>query len=207
MAVEKAQEPSAYAEMLATAAEEPGTGGALDDSSDTPPAPIRIVEALLFVGGPTLTAQRVGEIIRGFSPDELAEAVATLNRAYRLQNRPYAIQIRDEGFSLAFRPKYRGVTEKLYGNQREARLSTAAIDVLSLVAYQQPASKAEVDSMRGADSGALLRQLVRRGLIQIVQRADTGPREVLYGTTPRFLEWFGLQSLDDLPRTQDLQQL
>jgi segregation and condensation protein B len=97
--------------------------------------------------------------------------------------------------------------EKLYGGQREARLSTAAIDVLALVAYRQPATKAEIDSLRGADSAGLLRQLVRRGLIQVVYRADAAQREVSYGTTPRFLEWFGLQSLDDLPRTQDLQQL
>ena len=130
-----------------------------------------------------------------------------LNRAYRLQNRPYTILARGEGHALVLRPRYRGVMEKLYGGQREARLSTAAIDVLALVAYRQPATKAEVDSLRGADSGGLLRQLVRRGLIQVVYRADAAQREVSYGTTPRFLEWFGLQSLDDLPRTQDLQQL
>ena len=206
--MEDAQDPRTYAEMLETAAATPITARTTSaETNEAPPSPIRIVEALLFVGGAPLTAQRVGEIIRGFGSDQLAEAVATLNRAYRLQNRPYTIQIRDEGFSLALRPKFRDVQEKLYGNQREARLSTAAVDVLSLVAYRQPAGKAEVDSMRGADSGALLRQLVRRGLIQIVQRSGDGQREILYGTTPRFLEWFGLQSLDDLPRTQDLQQL
>jgi segregation and condensation protein B len=172
-----------------------------------PPSPLRIVEALLFVGGAPLTAQRVCEVIRGFSPEQFTEALDTLGRAYRLQNRPYTILARGDGYSLVLRPKYRGVMEKLYGGQREARLSTAAIDVLALVAYRQPATKAEIDSLRGADSAGLLRQLVRRGLIQVVYRADAAQREVSYGTTPRFLEWFGLQSLDDLPRTQDLQQL
>jgi segregation and condensation protein B len=79
--------------------------------------------------------------------------------------------------------------------------------VLALVAYRQPATKQEVDSLRGYDSGSLLRQLVRRGLIAIVQRADAAQREVAYGTTPRFLELFGLTNLDDLPQTEDLQKL
>jgi segregation and condensation protein B len=112
-----------------------------------------------------------------------------------------------QGYVLTLRPRFRGIIEKLYGGVREARLSTVALDVLSLVAYRQPASKQEIDSLRGAESGALLRQLVRRGLIMVVQRAEAGSREVLYGTTPRFLELFGLRSLDDLPRTQDLQQI
>jgi len=181
--------------------------GVPEGNEAAPPSPLRIVEALLFVGGTPLTAQRVGEIIRGFTPEQFTQSLDTLNRAYRQQNRPYTILAQGEGYSLVLRPRYRGVMEKLYGGQREARLSTAAIDVLALVAYRQPATKAEVDSLRGADSGGLLRQLVRRGLIQVVYRADAAQREVSYGTTPRFLEWFGLQSLDDLPRTQDLQQL
>ncbi len=97
--------------------------------------------------------------------------------------------------------------DKLYGATREARLSPAAIDVLALVAYRQPATKPEIDSLRGADSGALLRQLVRRGLIAVVHRGEAGHREVSYGTTARFLEMFGLSSVEDLPQTQDLQRL
>ncbi len=99
------------------------------------------------------------------------------------------------------------MVEKLHGGVREARLSTAAVDVLALVAYRQPATKAEIDSLRGGESGALLRQLVRRGLIQVVYRGEASRKEVSYGTTARFLELFNLQSLEDLPRTRDLQQL
>ena len=93
--------------------------------------------------------------------------------------------------------------EKVYGAVREARLSTAAVDVLALVAYRQPVTKNEVDGLRGAESGGILKQLVRRGLAQVVFRGDAAQKEVMYGTTPRFLEMFGLQSLDDLPKTQD----
>lgn len=177
------------------------------ERTEAPPSPQRILEALLFVGGEPLTAKRACEIIRGLNPEQFTQALDRLNHDYRRQGRPYAIQPQGQGYVLALRPRYRSVAEKLLGGVREARLSTAAIDVLALVAYRQPATKAEVDALRGIESGALLRQLVRRGLIQVVYRGDAAHKEVSYGTTPRFLELFGLQTLDDLPRTQDLQQL
>ena len=191
--------------QLADGINEPAVTNAAD--GETPPSPVRIVEALLFVGGEPLTAKRAGEIIRGLSAEQFIEAVDELNRAYRLQKRPYTITAGAEGYILALRATHKDAIAKLYGGQREARLSTAAVDVLALVAYRQPTTKTEIDSLRGADSGGLLRQLVCRGLIRIAQRADGDRREVTYGTTPRFLEWFGLESLDDLPCTQDLQLL
>jgi segregation and condensation protein B len=166
----------------------------------------RIVEALLFVGGAPLTAQRASEAVRGLSADEFRAIVDGLNRAYRQQGRPYRILPRDHGWELALQPKYRGVLDRLYGTTREARLSPAALDVLALVAYRQPIAKQEVEALRGADSGSVLRQLVRLGLIA-VQRGEADQREVMYSTTSRFLALFQLRSLDDLPRTQDLQKL
>lgn len=172
-----------------------------------PPSPLRIIEAMLFVGGPPLTTTRAGEAIRGLTPAQFQELVDTLNLEYRKQGRPCTIQPQDQGHVLVIRPRYRPVVERIYGGTREARLSTAAVDVLSLVAYRQPATKQEIDSLRGADSGSLLRQLVRRGLVAVVHRGEADQREVCYGTTARFLELFGLASLDDLPKTQDLQML
>ena len=194
---------SGYADILATA----GDAQAGDRADASAAVPLAYCGVLLFVGGIPLTAKRVSEVIRGFSPEQLTQTLDTLNAAYRRQQRPYAIVPQGDGYVLALRPNFQGVLEKVYGGQREARLSMAAIDVLALVAYRQPATKAEVDSLRGADSASLLRQLVRRGLVQVAYRADAEQREVSYGTTARFLEWFGLHSLDDLPRTQDLQQL
>jgi segregation and condensation protein B len=201
----------AQAELAARQSDEPGepqvvegeSAPAADDSP--PPPPLRIVEALLFVGGEPLTGERAGQIIRGFTADQFAQAIATLNRDYRRQGRPYVILSQGDGYVLTLRPRYKDVVEKLYGGVREARLSPAAIDVLALLAYRQPATKTEIDGIRGAESGSLLRQLVRRGLAAVLHRADSAQKEVTYGTTPRFLEMFGLSSLDDLPRTQDLQ--
>jgi segregation and condensation protein B len=173
---------------------------------DASPPPLeRIIEALLFVGGPPLTAVRAGEVVRQLTPEQFTDAIARLNNDYRRQGRPYRIQLREHGYELALRPAFRAVSERLYGASRETRLSQPATDTLALVAYRQPVTRQEVDSLRGADSLGLLRQLVRLGLIS-VQRGDS-QSEVCYGTTSRFLKEYGLRSLDDLPRTQDLQRM
>jgi segregation and condensation protein B len=173
----------------------------------TPPSPKRIIEAFLFVGGLPLTAERAADAIRGLNAGQFQEAIASLNQDYRRQGRPYSIQPRDHGFVLTLRPPFRSVVEKIFGGPREARLSPQVVDALALVAYRQPATKQEIDTIRGGESGPLLRQLVRRGLIAVVNRGDAQQKQVAYGTTPRFLEVFGLKSLEELPQTQDLQKL
>lgn len=174
---------------------------------ETPPTPLRIVEALLFVGGAPLSAARAGNIIRGLTPDAFHQILDELNRTYRRQNRPYSIEPRGQGFLLALKPRHRVVASRLQGGLKEARLSPQAIDVLALVAYRQPIVKNEIDTLRGADSGSMLRQLLRRGLIRLTRPDETAGKEPAYATTPRFLEVFGLSSLEDLPRTQDPQQI
>jgi segregation and condensation protein B len=173
--------------------------------SETPPTPDQIVEAMLFVGGPPLTAVVAASAVRGLTPDRFQVAIDGLNRRYREQNRPYSIQAREGGFVLAVTPKHRALRERLFGGPREARLSAPAIDVLAVVAYRQPVGKAEIDAVRGTDSGGTLRLLVRLGLVAVRHRAEAGTREVRYGTTPRFLQTFNLNSLDELPRLGETQ--
>jgi segregation and condensation protein B len=172
-----------------------------------PPSPEQLIEAMLFVGGHPLSADVACSAVRGLTPERFQSAVDVLNRRYREQWRPYAIEARDDGFVLVVRSTYRNLRERLFGGPRETRLSQPALDVLSVVAYRQPVGKAEVDAIRGTDSGAVLRQLVRLGMIAVQHRAESGAREVRYGTTPRFLQVFGLASLDELPRLGDAQQV
>ncbi|HEY7154658.1 MAG TPA: SMC-Scp complex subunit ScpB [Gemmataceae bacterium] len=171
-----------------------------------PPPLRRILEAMLFVGGSPLTFARAAESVRGLTAEQFREVLDGLNREYRQQGRPYRIQMREAGCELVLQPRFRGVFDRLYGSTREARLSLAALDVLALVAYRQPIARQEVEALRGAESSSALRQLVRLGLI-VVQRGQSDQREVAYSTTSRFLTLFQLRSLDDLPRTQDLQKL
>jgi segregation and condensation protein B len=161
---------------------------------------------MLFVGGRPLTADRFCAVLR-VPADVFHAAVDTLNRKYKAQNRPYTIQPRDGGFVMVVKPQFRPLREKLYGGPREARLTQPALDVLSLVAYRQPIAKPEVDALRGHDSGGVLRQLVRLGLVAVIRRGESDRRDVCYGTTTRFLELFGLASLDDLPRLGDPEQV
>lgn len=173
--------------------------------SDTPPSPEQIIEAMLFVGGHPLTPPVACSAVRGLTPERFQAAIDALNRKYREQLRPYAVQPRDGGFVLAVPPSYRSLRERLFGGPREARLSQPAVDVLAVIAYRQPVGKAEIDAARGTDSGSVLRQLVRLGLIAVQHRAEAADREVRYGTTPRFLDVFGLGSLDELPRLGETQ--
>ncbi len=200
------QEPETKAELLPPASNPP-SGFRPPPSEETPPSPEQIIEAMLFVGGHPLTADAVCSAVRGLTREGFTSAIDSLTRRYRQQRRPYAILPRDEGFVLAITPTYRGLRERLFGGPREARLNQPALDVLSVVAYRQPIGKAEVDAIRGTDSGSILRQLVRLGLVAVQHRAEAGIREVRYGTTPRFLKVFGLGSLDELPRLGDTAQV
>lgn len=174
---------------------------------EIPPSPLQIVEALLFIGGQPLKAEKACEIIRGLNVEHFRETIEILNRVYRMQNRPYSVVTSEQGYVLLVRPRYRSLKDKIFGGPREARLTQQALDVLALVAYRQPAAKNEIDAIRGVESGHILRQLVRLGLISVVQRAESAQREVCYGTTERFLELFNLRALDDLPQTGDPQRL
>jgi segregation and condensation protein B len=197
-----------FVEALESVGQTEGTGFFSRPDDDTPPPPpIRILEALLFVGSSPLSYERARQIIRGLAKEQFHEALDELNAIYRRQARPYSLTHGPDGWSLTLRPPFHPLREKVFGGVKEARLSTAAVDVLALIAYRQPCTKVDIDTWRGADSGSLLKQLVRRGLIHVVYRAEADKREVSYGTTPRFLEIFGLTSLDDLPKTQDLQQI
>jgi segregation and condensation protein B len=176
------------------------------DATDTLPAVERIIEALLFAGGQPLTAEQAGQIIRGLDADHFQSAIDALNREYRKQSRPYTVQLRPDGYVLALLSQYEELRERLLGGPKAARLSVPALDVLACVAYKQPVTRSEIDALRGYDSANLLRQLVRLGLIT-VQDNVPGTKEPAYFTTPRFLEVFGLRSLDDLPQTSDLQKI
>jgi chromosome segregation and condensation protein ScpB len=163
-----------------------------------PPTPLQIVEAMLFVGGPAMTVEHAAEAIRGLTAEQFRECIDVLNRVYRAQNRPYSVVHGPTGYVLRVSARYTGLRERLFGGPREARLTQPALDVLSLVAYRQPVAKSEIDGARGSDSGSVLRQLLRLGLIAATESVGDS-KETHYGTTTRFLEVFRLRDLDDLP--------
>ena len=125
-----------------------------------------------------------------------------LNRRYAAQGAPYHVVGEGDGYRLTLGDEFHSLRNRFYGRIREARLSQAAIDVLALVAYQQPITGEKIGRLRGKPSNHVLTHLVRRGLLRI-ERPDPKRRTPHYHTTERFLRLFNLQSLDDLPRSED----
>jgi segregation and condensation protein B len=186
-----------------TVAEAPGSPPELCEIS-----PRSVVEAMLFVGRPDnrpVSARELAAAMRGVSPAEVDTAVAELNKLYDADATPYRIDQSHAGYRLALRGEFERMRDKFYGRVREARLSPVAIEVLSIVAYNQPVTAAAVDELRGAASGGALSMLVRRRLLRVEKQEDTASAPC-YRTTDRFLRLFGLESLSVLPRSEELEK-
>ncbi len=177
-----------------------------------PVTPLGILEAMLFVGdrdNRPLTAARAAELMRGVESGEIGGLVGELNQRYTQSACPYFVAEDSDGYRITLRKPFHPLREQFYGRIRQARLSQAAIDVLAIVAYQQPLSAEQIGTVRGRPSGPVLSQLVHRGLLRIERRgtceAGRGKRpSVQYFTTDRFLQLFGLQTLADLPQSEEL---
>ena len=169
--------------------------------------PRRLLEAMLFVGSPDsqpLSADRAASLMRGVEAEEVHQLVQDLNDQYAADRCPYRIASEGAGYRLVLREQFQGLRDKFHCRVRQARLSQAAIDVLAIVAYNQPLTGEEVGRLRNTASGAMLNQLVRRRLLRI-ERDEAQPRRPRYYTTDRFLDLFGLSSLEDLPQSHDLE--
>lgn len=178
------------------------------DESNCELGPRSIIEALLFVGTPEnqpLSSTELAGLMRGVSVGEVDEHIAELNAGYRAANCPYRIESIGEGYRMTLAETWLPLREALFGRVRPARLSPAAVDVLSIVAYNQPATAEQVEKFRGTPSGAILGQLVRRQFLRIERPAEK-PRLAHYRTTDRFLNLLGLESLADLPKGLELEQ-
>ena len=168
-------------------------------------SPRTILEAMLFIGHPNnsaLTSREVAGLMRGVRPAEIDDLVKELNEQYAADGCPYHIVGEGAGYRMVLKESYDRMREKLVGRSREVTLSQAAIETLSIVAYNQPVTRDDVSKLRGHPSGPVLSQLVRRQLIRL-ERPEEKPRTPRYYTTDRFLQLFGLKSLEDLPRSDD----
>ncbi len=199
---DEAEENPAEESMLADSDSEP-----LPPPSDRECelSPRSILEAMLFVGHPQnepLTARQVASLMRGVVPEEIDELIRELNEQYAEEGCPYWIASQGAGYRLALRDEFANLRDQFYGRVKEAKLSQSAIDTLAIVAYHQPIDVKLVDKFRSKPSGGVLSQLVRRQLLRVEKNA-ANPKELLYCTTTRFLDLFGLESLEDLPRSQE----
>lgn len=168
------------------------------DAMDGPDDPFEVaslVEALLLVApGPTT----VDELARGAGvlPAAVDAALATIEQA---TGRGWVVQRHGDQIQLATAPRFATHVRRFLGLDRESRLSSAALETLAIVAYQQPVTRGEIEGVRGVDCAGVLATLLNRGMIEQVGRLPGPGNPIQYGTTPDFLLHFGLRSLADLP--------
>ena len=172
-----------------------------------PATPKQVLEALLFAAEEPLSAGRLSAMIEETSPAMIADLVRELNGDYLRESRAFQVQEVAGGFRLVTRPEYAAWVRELRAAGASPRLSQAALETLSIVAYKQPVTRAELESIRGVTVEGVLKTLVERELVRIVGREEGLGRPLLYGTTDHFLEYFGLPSLDALPRPDELEIL
>jgi segregation and condensation protein B len=166
----------------------------------------RIIEALVLSSAEPISAAKLAEIIPYCDAGEAKDLVNELNTEYAEQDRAFEIWEVAGGFQIRTRAEFSGYLQKLQ-KERALRLSQAALETLSIIAYRQPTTRAEIEDVRGVDAGATVKSLLERHLIRIAGQREVPGRPMLYATTRRFLEVFGLESLKQLPSLRELDEL
>ncbi len=164
----------------------------------------RMIEALLFASEAPLTASDLARADESLDEDEVELLLAELKQEYDAEERAFTIAEIAGGYQLLTRPEYAGVLERYDTVPTASRLSSAALETLAIIAYRQPVGRAEVEEIRGVGAGGVLKTLLERGLVEVVGRGEGLGRPLLYGTTRHFLEHFGFRSLEELPRSDEL---
>jgi segregation and condensation protein B len=154
-----------------------------------------LIEALLLVATGPVALADLAEVA-GARMDEIDEAV---DRLTEIDDRGWVIQRHRDQVQLATAPRFAGHIRRFLGLEREARLSSAALETVAIIAYQQPVTRSTIEVVRGVDSTGVLATLMSRGLVEAGGRAETPGQPYQYVTTPAFLQHFGLSSLDELP--------
>ena len=163
-----------------------------------------IVENLLLAADQPVTLEHLRQTFtNGADRGQLDGVLGELVEEYRTKN----LQIAEvaDGYQLCTRKEYSDWVRKFLKLDKTFRLSQAALDTLSIVAYKQPLTRAEIDNIRGVDSGGALRTLLEKKIISPAGRKDVPGRPFMYRTTRKFLEYFGLGDLSDLPILEDFQ--
>jgi segregation and condensation protein B len=196
--------PGEAAPGAETPAGEPVSEAAPEAKAPPPPPPGKAAaEALLFAAEtPLSTAQIAAFLGKGVKAQDVKGWLQELQAEYEQSGRAFGMEEIGGGFRLMTRPAYFSYVRNLKAHERSSRLSEAALDTLAVIAYRQPILKADVNQIRGVESGPILKTLMEKGLVRAVGRAEALGRPILYGTAKAFLDFFGLKSLKDLPKPE-----
>jgi len=172
----------------------------------------RILEAIIFASNEPVTLEQLRAAFNISPSDEtfaqlISDRIADINMELEATDRPYRIVAIAGGWQFATLPEEGALLAEFFQQRQQRRLSRAALEVLSIVAYKQPVTKSEVDAVRGVNSNEVIASLLERGLLRIAGRSNTIGKPLLYATTEEFLRIFGLGSLDDLPKPREIDEL
>lgn len=164
------------------------------------------LEAILVLAREPLSTRKLSQYANLADATEARTLIRQLNERYDQNGRAFRVEEVAGGYQLLTRPKFASWLRRLDGVPKETRLSSPALETLAVIAYRQPAGRAEIEAIRGVNCGEILRQLMDRELVRMAGRSDELGRPYLYATTRRFLQLFGLRSLDELPRAVELKK-
>ena len=172
---------------------------------------INKIESLIFASVEEITDKDIIEILNSFKleiqPEEIEEIVEELNDRYEKNNNAFRIIQVAGGYTYSTRKEYAQYVGKLYSEIQKKRLSQSAIETLAIISYQQPVTRSQIEFVRGVNVDYIVNSLLERDLIKIVGRENSPGRPILYGTTNKFLKVLGLNSLDDLPKLKEINEI
>lgn len=164
------------------------------------------VEAVLLVAGTAVPARRLSQLATLADATEARTTVGKLNAVYQQWGTPFRIEKVAAGYRMFTLPQFALWLGRLQHREAELKLSQPALETLTVIAYRQPITRADVEAIRGVQSAEMIRQLMERGLVRMGGTDDALGRPFLFVTTPQFLENFGLQDLSDLPLADRLRR-
>ena len=175
--------------------------------ADRNPDEVRtIVEAILVTAEEPVSPGRLLGVLKGLNGKDIRQAIDDLNGRYDRGGHAMTIREVAGGYQLATRKEFGAWVRKLH-DRGPVRLSQAALETLAVIAFKQPVTRVEIDSIRGVDSAGVVRHLLELNLVRIVGRSEGLGRPMLFGTTKEFMTHFGLKSLADLPKPRELEEL
>jgi segregation and condensation protein B len=177
-------------------------GEAAAATTAEPAVNVALMEALLLSTHHPLTAGRLAELLDLDSTKPIRKAIKALNEQYTSGGRAFRVEQVAGGYQILTLPEFGEALKKLHQKEADAKLTKAALESLAIIAYKQPVLRADLEAIRGCACGETIRSLMEKHLVNIAGRAEEPGRPILYGTTKRFLELFGLNSLRDLPQPE-----
>ncbi len=169
--------------------------------------PKKSIEVLVFASDKPISAEQIAHFLEIDDSQDVDKLIAQLNLEYSDQGRTFCIRKIAGGYKFATDRQYYHLIEKLYKEKKEISLTSSALEVLAIVAYHQPITRPKVDAIRGVNSQYHIKNLLEVKLIKIAGRMKTFGRPLLYTTTDKFLEFFGLNDIEDLPNLHQIREL